>query len=71
MMRGNKSLRGSQPPSPSASEDDNELARSPLSAGATSGVAAAAEEKTPSRGRPKGKKSDGVATSADAMDVGA
>lgn len=68
-MRGNRSLRGSQPPSPSGSEDENELAKSPLSAGVTSEAAAATEEKTSSRGRPKGKKSDGPAASADAMDV--
>lgn len=55
-MRGNRSLRGSQPPSPSGSEDDNDSVKSPTSA-------IAAEEKTPSRGR-KGKI-DG----ADAMDV--
>jgi hypothetical protein len=45
MMRGNKSLRGSQPPSPSGSEDDNDSLRSPTSA--TTGPV----EKTPSRGR--------------------
>jgi hypothetical protein len=55
-MRGNRSLRGSQPPSPSGSEDDNDSVKSPTSA-------IAAEEKTPIRGR-KGKI-DG----ADAMDV--
>lgn len=65
MMRGNRSLRGSQPPSPSGSEDDNDIAKSPLGAGAPTGTA---EEKTPSRGRTKGKKSDGAA--ADAMDGG-
>jgi hypothetical protein len=48
MMRGNKSLRGSQPPSPSGSEDDNESLKSPTSA------IGAMDEKTPSRGR-KGK----------------
>jgi hypothetical protein len=55
-MRGNKSLRGSQPPSPSGSEDDNDSVKSPTSA-------IAAEEKTPSRGR------KGNIDGADAMDV--
>lgn len=59
-MRGNRSLRGSQPPSPSGSEDDNDPMKSP-----TSDAAAVEDEKTPSRGR-KGKV-DG----AEAMDVGA
>jgi hypothetical protein len=61
MMRGNRSLRGSgsQPPSPSGSEDDNDSLKSPTSAGP------AADEQTPSRGR-KGK-ADGAGE--DEMDV--
>jgi hypothetical protein len=65
MMRGNRSLRGSQPPSPSGSEDDNESLKSP--AGASRTADATTEGKAPSRGR-KGKV-DGAG--ADAMDVGA
>lgn len=61
MMRGNRSLRGSQPPSPSGSEDDNDPVKSPTSDPAVE------DEKTPSRGR-KGKV-DGE--SEEAMDVGA
>ncbi len=64
-MRGNKSLRGSQPPSPSGSEDDNESLKSPLG-GAAADTAAEEEDKTPSRVR-KGK----VDGAADVMDVGA
>lgn len=62
MMRGNKSLRDSQPASPSSSEDDNVSPQSPTSAPLEVTME---DEKTPSRGR-KGK-ADGV----DAMDVGA
>lgn len=60
MMRGNRSLRGSQPASPSGSEDDNDSLKSPAGA-----AAAADEDKTPSRGR-KGRADAAV----DAMDVG-
>ena len=61
MMRGNKSLRDSQPPSRSGSEDDNEVTKSP-----TGAVAAAAEHgETTSRAR-KAKVGG-----TDAMDVGA
>lgn len=58
MMRGNRSLRGSQPPSPSGSEDDNDPAKSPISD-------AGMEDKTPSRGR------QGKIDKTEAMDVGA
>lgn len=65
MMRGNKSLRDSQPASPSGSEDDNSSSRSPISAAPE--AAAAEDEKTLSRGR----KGEGAGTDADAVDVGA
>ena len=58
MMRGNRSLRGSQPPSPSGSEDDNDPTKSPNSD-------AAVEDKTPSRG------GNGKVDGAEAMDVDA
>jgi hypothetical protein len=60
MMRGNRSLRGSQPPSPSGSEDDNDPLKSPTS------DAAVEDEKTPSHRGLKAKV-DGE----EAMDVGA
>lgn len=61
-MRGNKSLRDSQPASPSGSDDDNVSPQSPPSAAREVTME---DEKTPSRG---GK---GKADGADAMDVGA
>lgn len=61
-MRGNKSLRGSQPASPSGSEDDIVSPQSPTSAAPEVTME---DEKIPSRGR-KGK-----ADGDDAMDVGA
>lgn len=59
MMRGNRSLRGSQPPSPSGSEDDNDSQKSVVS-GPVAG------EKMPSRGR----RDNVTAHGADDMDVG-
>lgn len=65
MMRGNRSLRGSQPPSPSGSEDDNDSTKSPINAPTTERVDD--DEETPRRGRKDKISSDGV----DGMDVGA
>lgn len=58
MMRGNRSLRGSQPPSPSGSEDENGSQKSPKST-------TVVDEKMPTRGRKGHVFTDG----ADDMDV--
>ena len=64
-MRGNRSLRGSQPPSPSGSEDDNDSTKSPIIA--PTAEPADDDEKMPSRGRTDKMTSDGT----DSMDIGA
>ncbi len=65
MMRGNRSPRGSQPASPSGSEDDNDSTKSPVNA--PTAVPGDHDEKTPTRGRKDKISSDDV----DGMDVGA
>jgi hypothetical protein len=68
MMRGNKSLRGSQPPSPSGSEDDNDSLKSPRLAADAAAAAGEEEDKSPSRGR---KANAAESHDADVMDVAA
>jgi hypothetical protein len=81
MMRGNKSLRGSQPPSPSGSEDDNDSLKSPrlaVDAALAGEGEGEGEDQSPSRGardlkmgaQKKKAGTDGVdGMDADAMDV--